>query len=213
MIDLVVLVAFVPAALALNLTPGADMMLCIAQAMKGGAPAGWRASAGVSTGGLIHGLVAGLGLAGLVAAYPPVFDAIRWVGAAYLLYLAWATLKGGGATGAQSPRRHAYWNGLIVNLTNPKVILFTLAFVPQFTDPTRALLPQFVILAAILSAGGFVVNGLAGAGAGVARARLGKPAGRWFARVSAAIFCRSGAAPCPDGARVMRGASPCGAGP
>ena len=89
MIDTVTLLAFVPAALALNFTPGADMMFCFGQGLRSGARPAMAASAGVSVGAFIHVMLAGLGLGAAVAAVPWMFDAIRWIGVAYLLYLAW----------------------------------------------------------------------------------------------------------------------------
>ena len=88
MIDPVVLLAFVPAALALNFTPGPDMMLCLAQGMRSGRASAWAASAGVSTGAFVHVTIAGLGLGAVVAAFPWAFTVIRWIGVGYLFYLA-----------------------------------------------------------------------------------------------------------------------------
>lgn len=168
MIDPLTLLAFLPAALALNFTPGADMLFCLAQGTRGGPRPAWAASAGISTGSMVHVTLAGLGLGWLVAEYPVLFDVIRYVGIVYLLWLAWRTLTAPPATDdtpAVRPAR-AYRDGLIVNLTNPKVILFILAFVPQFVDPARAVLPQFLILGAVIAIGGFVVNGMVGVFAG-----------------------------------------------
>lgn len=190
MIDTVTLIAFIPAALALNLTPGADMMFCAAQGLKGGARAGWLASGGVAVGGMTHGLLAGLGLAALIAAHPALFEIIRWVGVAYLLRLAWGALRDTGAAGpeAQARTAHPFRDALLVNLSNPKVILFNLAFVPQFTDPTQPILPQFLIFAAILCTGGLVVNGFAGVVAGMARGRVSGRLSRLPGRISALVF-------------------------
>ena len=80
-IDPLTLLAFVPAALALNLTPGADMMFCLGQGLRGGPKAALAADAGIALGAMIHVLIAGLGLGALVATSPWLFDAIRWAGA------------------------------------------------------------------------------------------------------------------------------------
>lgn len=191
-IELATLLTFVPAALALNLTPGADMMMCLAQGIGGGPRAGIAASAGVALGGLIHAAIAGLGLGALMAALPWLFDVIRWLGVAYLLWLALRVLGSGVVTSmpqAVSVRR-AFREGLIVNLTNPKVILFILAFVPQFVDPSRPVLMQFLILGGILSLGGLFINGLAGVFAGGLGRRLatGPRLGQALGAVSAGIF-------------------------
>ncbi|MBT9384857.1 LysE family translocator [Pseudooceanicola sp. CBS1P-1] len=187
-VDLLVLLTFVPAALALNLTPGADMLFCIGQGLRDGPGAAWKASAGVATGGLIHASIAGIGLGALVAAHPQALLAIRWLGAGYLLWMAVQILRSDGA-GAAAPRAaRPFRDGLLVNLTNPKVILFILAFVPQFVDPARPLLAQFLCFGAVLSLGGLVVNGVAGSLAGALQARVSGGGGRWLRRLSALIF-------------------------
>jgi threonine/homoserine/homoserine lactone efflux protein len=168
MIDPLTLAAFVPAALALNLTPGADMLFCLAQGLRGGRGPALAAAAGVSAGGMVHVTLAGLGLAALITTVPWAFAVIRVIGVTYLVWLAVHTLR----TPLQQrdtppvrPRR-AFRDGLIVNLTNPKVILFILAFVPQFVDPQAgAILGQFLVFGLVLGVGGFVVNGLVGASA------------------------------------------------
>ena len=171
MIDPLVLLAFLPASLALNFTPGADMLFCLAQGTRGGPRPAIAASAGISTGSMIHVTVAGLGLGWLTAEYPILFDVIRYIGCAYLAWLAWRTLTAPSDGTLQSvhPRR-AFRDGLIVNLTNPKVILFILAFVPQFVDPTAPVLPQFLIFGAIISFFGFFIN----AGVGIFAGSIGQ---------------------------------------
>lgn len=190
-VDPVTLLAFIPAAIALNLTPGADMMFCLGQGLRGGPKAALAADAGISAGAFVHAAVAGLGLGAAVAAVPWLFDVIRWVGVGYLLWLAWGALKGGHLPEAPavSPRR-AFREALVVNLTNPKVILFVLAFIPQFVDPARGVLAQFLIFGAVLSLGGFVVNGLVGVFAGSIGRRMARSPGfaRGLGYVSAAIF-------------------------
>ncbi|MFN3616078.1 MAG: LysE family translocator, partial [Rubrimonas sp.] len=114
------------------------------------------------------------GLAALVAAWPAAFEAIRWVGVAFLLWVAWKTLQsplGARAAAPIRPRR-AFRDGLICNLTNPKVALFMLAFLPQFVRPADPILPQFLILGLVIAAGGMVVNGSVGAFAGGIGRRL-----------------------------------------
>jgi threonine/homoserine/homoserine lactone efflux protein len=95
----------------------------------------------------------------------------------------------GPVTGAGRSSR-AFRDGLLVNLTNPKVILFVLAFVPQFVDATRPVLPQFLVFGAILSLGGLTVNGLVGVSAGGIGQRMARSPGfaRWLGRASAGVF-------------------------
>jgi len=195
MIDTLTLAAFVPAALALNLTPGADMMFCLGQGLRGGRAPAIAAAAGISTGSLVHVLLAGLGLGAAMQALPWLFDAVRWAGVAYLLFLAWQALRDSAAPRPDRPARpmpaaRAFWQGLAVNLGNPKVILFVLAFIPQFVDAAAPVLPQFLAFGAILAIGGALVNGTVGAMAGgLGRAILsGERFNRWLGRVSAGIF-------------------------
>jgi threonine/homoserine/homoserine lactone efflux protein len=193
-VDPVLLVTFVPACLALNLTPGADMMFCLGQGLRAGPRAAMAANLGIGLGCMVHTLLAGLGLGALVAAHPMAFDVIRWVGVGYLLWLAIQTLRaplGGQVAGAQAKSvRSVFADALVVNLLNPKVILFILAFLPQFVDPVQPVLPQFLFLGAILALGGLIVNGLVGLFAGGLGARLAASArlARWLSRISALVF-------------------------
>ena len=166
MTEWITLLAFLPAALALNLTPGADMMFCLGQGLRSGPRAAVAASAGISLGAFIHTGLAGLGLGAVVATVPGAFEVIRWAGVAYLLYLALQLLRGGDAKRSKAGGLRAiqaFRTGLIVNLTNPKVILFVLAFLPQFIRPDGLpVLVQFLILGLVMALGGFVINGAVG---------------------------------------------------
>lgn len=190
MVEPLTLLAFVPAALALNLTPGADMMFCLAQGARSGARAAWAASAGIAMGGLVHVFIAGAGLSALLTAWPVAFDIIRWVGVAYLVWLALQALRGN--TGAESsvlPRTaHAFRGGLLINLANPKVILFVLAFVPQFVAPEAgSVLVQFMVFGCVMAFGGFIINGVVGTSADALAQRF-KRGSRWLDIVTAGIF-------------------------
>ncbi|SLN62940.1 Homoserine/homoserine lactone efflux protein [Pseudoruegeria aquimaris] len=193
MIDPAFLLAFLPAALALNLTPGADMMFCFGQGLRSGRRAAVAASLGISLGAMVHVLLAGIGLGALIARQPAMFEVIRWAGVAYLLVIAWRTLRApltAPEDAPVTPARHAFREALLVNLTNPKVILFVLALLPQFVNPALPTLPQFLVYGAVLALGGFLVNGAVGVFAGGLGTRLLRSARfergiRW---VSATIF-------------------------
>ncbi len=193
-VELTTLLAFVPAGVALNLTPGADMMFCLAQGMKGGARPAAYASAGVSAGAMVNVTLAGLGVGALIAAHPPVFEAIRWAGVLYLLILAYRTLRSPLAASDVAPVRssRAFRDGMLVNISNPKVILFILAFLPQFIDPSRgSVLAQFLVLGSVFATTGFLVNAAVGyfaGGIGRVLARS-KGAAKGLSFASAAIFC------------------------
>lgn len=191
-VDPLVLLAFIPASLALNLTPGADMMFCLGQGLRNGARAAMAANLGIAVGGLIQTVIAGLGLGAAVAALPWAFDLIRWLGVAYLLWLALGALRAGPVR-AETPAltNHAFRDAMIVNLTNPKVILFVLAFVPQFIDPARApVLVQFIVFGLVMFAGGLVINGAVGVFAGGIGRRMARSPrfARILGYVSAGVF-------------------------
>ncbi|MEO3417023.1 LysE family translocator [Roseovarius sp. CAU 1744] len=193
MVEFWTLMAFIPAGLALNLSPGADMMFCLGLGLRSGPKAAVAASAGISTGSMVHVALAGLGLGAVVAALPWMFDVIRWVGVAYLLWLAWGALRAGPVARAEVqpvPARQAFRDGMVVNLLNPKVILFVLAFLPQFVDPAQgSILGQFLIFGLVLAVGGFCINGGVGIFAGALRRRLTGPRfARGLGLVSAGIF-------------------------
>lgn len=193
-VDPLVLLAFIPAGLALNLTPGADMMFCLGQGLKSGRRAAMAANFGIAVGGMVHVTLAALGLGALVAAHPGAFEAIRWLGVGYLLWLAIGALRsspfGGDVAVQRVPTWRVFLQALMVNLLNPKVILFILAFLPQFVDPSRAILPQFLTLGVVFSLGGLLVNGAVGLFAGSIGQRVARSArlATWLSRISATIF-------------------------
>jgi threonine/homoserine/homoserine lactone efflux protein len=134
--------AFVLAGLALNLVPGADMTFIIASAARGGRRAGVVASLGVGAGALAHIFAAVLGLSAILASSQAAFNALKWIGAAYLLWIAIGLLREGG-TESEKPRPavsgwRLFRAAALVNLLNPKVALFFLAFLPQFVSPHAA---------------------------------------------------------------------------
>ncbi len=185
MIPLEVLIVFIPAALALNLTPGNDMMFCLGQGLRSGPEAGIAASLGITAGGFVHTFAAAAGLAALLAEHPAAFDVIRWAGAAYLVFLAIQALRSSAmlaepAASRISPAR-AFRDAMVVNVTNPKIVVFVFAFLPQFVDPERgSSFLQFVLLGSILNIGGLLINGAVGAGAGRLRGFLSARA--WLVR-------------------------------
>lgn len=171
LIPLETLLTFASAGILLNLTPGADVMFATASGMAGGPRVGMAAGAGVGLGGFWHVGLAALGVAALLAANPAAMTGLRWFGAAYLLYLAytsWTAKPAQTTTGAPSLSR-AFWRGFVTNALNPKVALFVLAFLPQFTDPSRGpVWQQILILGAVFTLTGMCITAGYGALAGYA---------------------------------------------
>ena len=189
--DRATLATFAAAALILYLTPGADMMFTLASGIAGGPKAGMAAACGISCGVLVHAVAAAAGIASLLAAHPDAYHALRWAGAAYLAYLAWAswTAPAEVAAGRGTRRvRAAFTRGFLTNILNPKVALFVLALLPQFTDPAIGpVWHQILILGGLLALGGVVTDGAYGLAAGALANRL-RTLGRTMNRVSAVVF-------------------------
>ncbi|HEV2817420.1 MAG TPA: LysE family translocator [Allosphingosinicella sp.] len=132
-----VFLGFVVAGLALNIVPGADMTFVVASAARGGRRAGIVAALGIGAGTLVHILAATLGLSAILASSQAAFDLIKWIGAAYLLWIAFSLVRGGEAK-TTPPGGRTFRAAALVNVLNPKVALFFLAFLPQFVDPAAA---------------------------------------------------------------------------
>ncbi|MFZ5789855.1 MAG: LysE family translocator [Pseudomonadota bacterium] len=173
--DLATLLPFLAASLALNLTPGADMTLVLAQSLGRGRVAGVWAAFGVAGGSLVHSLLAAFGVSALLLHSETAFLAVKYAGAAYLLYLAWRAITdraGPAAAAALPPRRphRAFLDGMTTNLFNPKVALFVLAFLPQFVTPGRgSVAAQILFLGLLFNAGGTAINLLVALSASAAR--------------------------------------------
>ncbi len=166
------LLLYILAALAVMLTPGPNMMYCVSRALCQGRIAGWISVMGVQAGNVLHIAAATLGLSAVMAAQPLLFDAIRLVGAAYLLWLAWQAVRPGGRGlfEVQSlPHDSAaklFRMGLITNMLNPKQLVFYTSIFSQFLHPERgSVIEQSLQLAATHISLGLVVNGAIVAGA------------------------------------------------
>jgi threonine/homoserine/homoserine lactone efflux protein len=138
--DLQVLLAFTLAGIVLVVTPGPDMALFLGQTLTAGRTRGFAAMLGVTTGVVLHSLVAAFGLSALLAASAVAFTALKIAGVAYLLWLAVGALRHGsaftlrGEDAAPRPLGRVYLMGLGCNLLNPKIIMFFVTFLPQFVS-------------------------------------------------------------------------------
>lgn len=143
MLPLEVNLAFFGAALILALAPGPDILFVLTQSALYGAKQGLAISAGLCSGLLWHTVLVACGVAALIAASPLCFALLKIAGAAYLAYLAWGAFRAQPATALKTeaettPRlslSRLYCRGILMNVTNPKVTVFFLAFLPQFTRP------------------------------------------------------------------------------
>lgn len=184
--DLTVVLAFTVAVTLLSLAPGPDMMFIVANAVAAGRRAGVTAALGMSTGLAVHTVAAAFGLGALLQAAPAVLDTVRFIGAGFLLYLAITSWRASRKHTEPEPEpaepitprrsiRRVYVMAVLTNLANPKVILFYLAFFPQFLSTGPGSWPatlQFLLLGALFIAVGLAVDGSVGLLAGTARDRL-----------------------------------------
>ena len=158
------LALFVGAALLLTLTPGPDMLFVAGTAASRGRRAGLLAALGVGAGCLFHTVLAAVGLSALLAASDLAFNAVKWAGAAYLVWTGLMLLRArrddAAALDASPPTAgNPFWQGALTNALNPKVALFFLAFLPQFIDagaPGQAV--ALVVLGTLFNLGGTGVN-------------------------------------------------------
>jgi threonine/homoserine/homoserine lactone efflux protein len=180
-VDQHLFILFLMTTLIAMISPGPDMLFILGCGMRGGARAGLLATAGVATSEVVHISLAAAGLAAFFAAAPTAFTALRIAGAAYLVYLGLRAIRHRGeerleiAAARGISGRRAYLRGLLTNLVNPKMVTFTIAFLPQFVDPRlgRVWL-QFVVLGAVFIALEFLVDGTVGLLAGRIGAWLGR---------------------------------------
>jgi len=194
--DLSTILLFSAASLALTITPGPDMLLIASRSVSQGKSAGFLTYVGIAAGCYCHALMVAFGLAQLFLLVPAAYDAVRFIGAAYLLYLAWQTLRAKAQTSdtAQFPRRRKrriFSEGLLTNLLNPKMALFMLALFPQFLKPEAgSIVVQTLVLVTVLNLVGLVVNGTVILASGHLRHRLtsGSSFGNWPKYFLASVF-------------------------
>lgn len=129
---------FLSAALLLNLSPGPDIAFILGQTARGGRSAGFAAMFGIWTGAFIHVLFAAAGLSAILATSAVAFSVVKYVGAAYLIYLGIQAIRSGGESfvpeggNEAAPFHKIFRQGVLVATLNPKVAVFFLAFLPQF---------------------------------------------------------------------------------
>ena len=164
------LLAFFIAAALLALTPGPGIAYVVARTVAGGRQEGLASCLGTGLGGMLHVLAAALGLSVLLAQSALAFSLMKYVGAAYLIYLGVRLLMQKPPEGDASPVnahgvRRAFAEGILVEALNVKTALFFLAFLPQFTTPAEPLLMQLVLLGSICVALNTLVDVMAVLGA------------------------------------------------
>src|SRR3954470_6618909 len=171
------LALFALAALALIAIPGPNMVYVATRSMSEGRGAGIQSALGLLTGTAINVAAAAAGLSALIASSDVAYHALKYAGAAYLVFLGCKALLARGQAHERPAAGRAYRQAIVVQLLNPKVALFFLAFLPQFIDPDRGpVWTQVLVLGAILGALGFLMDCLYAVVSAAAAGRLrGKP--------------------------------------
>lgn len=156
MMELSQLALFAGAVFVLALTPGPDILYVLARGISQGRKAGLCAAAGFNLGVIVHTLFAAFGVSAVLAASAAAFTAIKLAGAAYLVYLGVKMFRSAATAGAMGgdrreiPTATIFRQSIVANVLNPKVALFFLAFLPQFTDPNRGpVVFQMILLGAV----------------------------------------------------------------
>lgn len=196
MLPLEVVLPFFGIALLLALAPGPDNLFVLMQSAIWGRNAGLWVVLGLCTGLIGHTLAVAVGLAAVFAASATAFLVVKLIGAAYLLYLAWGALRAGASAhgGARPPRQTAtqlYRRGIIMNLTNPKVSIFFLAFLPQFASPARGSIGlQMAMLGGLFMLATLLVFGAVALFSGAIGERLQQSARAlvWLNRLAGVVF-------------------------
>jgi len=192
---------FLLAGLLLNLTPGADMLFIVSRSAARGAHAGAVAALGVGAGCLVHVMAAAAGLSAVIAASATAFAVVKWLGAGYLVWLGVGLLLArragaapvveGAARAPEQTLRAIFLQGMLTNVLNPKIVLFFLAFLPQFVDSTGGAQGwAFLLLGVVFDINGTLFNlGVAWLAARTG-ARLGRAQalGAWLRRATGLVF-------------------------
>jgi RhtB (resistance to homoserine/threonine) family protein len=141
-VDLTYWLVFFSAALALNLSPGPDLIYILSRSIAHGRRVGLASAAGVCTGAFVHVLAAAVGLSAILATSATAFTVVKYIGAAYLIYLGIKSLSSAGATFNSVKDNEtnvslwkAFRQGVLIDVLNPKVAVFFMAFLPQFVRP------------------------------------------------------------------------------
>jgi threonine/homoserine/homoserine lactone efflux protein len=200
------LALFVVSGLLLNIAPGVDFLYVLSNSASRGTVAGVWAALGIGAGCIVHILCAALGLSAILASSAIAFTVVKWVGAAYLIYVGISMLRqrrgmalvlsaAAARQGASPGSTRIFWQGFLTNVLNPKVALFFLAFVPQFiaaSSPTKV--QAFLLLGAIFNITGTAWNLFVAWAAGLLtrRLQLASRVGLWVNRSLGALFIALG---------------------
>jgi len=193
---------FIVSGIVLNILPGPDSLYIIGRSSTQGFRAGSAAALGIGSGTVVHILAAAFGLSAVLATSAMAFNVIKFMGAMYLLYMAFTMLIGSSKSTAIKPGefdpvplKTIYFQGFLTNVLNPKIALFFLAFVPQFVDPgaeNKAI--PFIILGIVFNVNGMIWGHFLAWSSSMASIKIkqNKTLTKWLNRTAGGIFAYFG---------------------
>ncbi|MBC8164261.1 MAG: LysE family translocator [Bryobacteraceae bacterium] len=154
MVSVTTFVTFLSASIVLAITPGPGIMYVLARSLAGGRREGILSSLGTFAGGFVHVIAAGLGISAVLATSAVAYQAVRWAGALYLVYIGIRMIRSAGKDSqpgaGQAISGNPFTQGVVTEVLNPKTALFFLSFIPQFVDPAvGSVYVQFLILGSV----------------------------------------------------------------
>jgi len=199
LIDQSTLWLFAVASAAIVIVPGPTVTLIIANSLRVGTRAGLMNVAGTQVGLALMLVILAFGFSAIIESMSVVFDVIRVLGAAYLIWLGWKLLRAQGEvlapSNSQIPTRHLmayFWQGFLVIWSNPKALFLFGAFIPQFVDRTQPAVPQVAVLGFTFMAVGFFFDGGYAVAAGKTAAWLRASHIKWLERISGTCLIAGG---------------------
>lgn len=189
--------ALLGTALLISLSPGASAATAMGAGLTYGARGACWSTLGLVSGYGVQILVVSLGLGSLIATSPELFGIIKWIGVVYLIWLGIRIWRQRTAEGVESlafaSRRNRFLQALLVNITNPKGLVFLLALIPQFIDPTQPQLPQLTIISAtLMTAEACVMTGYSGLASSLRQQFAHPMAMLWQQRVAGSALIAAG---------------------
>lgn len=195
------IISFLAAAVVITLSPGPDNLMVLSQGIARGRRHGMAFGLGCALGCLNHTLLAAIGVSAMIAASPLAFLALKIAGGLYLVRMGWQAIRSGGASFSASrdlpadPVSRTFARGLVANAINPKIVLFFLAFLPQFVDAGRGQAGwQIAALGTLFTLQGAILFGVLGYFAGAIGQWLARSrhAAMWLDRLAGTIFIALG---------------------
>lgn len=198
--DLSTIFLFISAATLLTIAPGPDIIYVAMRGLAQGWKAGFIAALGLVTGIFVHITLAGLGLSAILASSTVLFAIVKYAGAAYLIYIGWQIYKSPpvtiGSDGDHPPLGRIYRQTILMNILNPKVALFFLAFLPQFVEPgSDNTTFQFIFFGFLFQFVALFIMGSVGLFSGAITGKLLKAGSKsvWLTKVSGSVIMVLGA--------------------